>query len=264
MDKTLTTAGTGLSAQQRFIEIVSNNLANVNTTGFKKVRAEFQDLLYETLRPAGNTQRFGVEPVNEVQIGGGVELIGTTRQFSQGDVKGTNNPLDMAISGEGFFIVRRPDNSFSYTRDGSFQLDRNGQIVTSQGYSLDPGIRVPDETIELTISRDGIIRGRISGNTTSEAQVLGQIELARFVNPAGLKSLGDNLYQETSASGQAVFQQAGTNNTGEILQNQLENSNVDLVEEMVNMIVAQRAFELNSKSVKTAEDILTTATNLKR
>lgn len=262
MDKTLMTAATGLSAQQRYVEIISNNLANVNTTGFKKIRPEFQDLMYETIRPAGNTQRSGANAPNEVQIGGGTELVATTKQFSQGDIKPTNNPLDMAVNGEGFFIIRRPDNTFAYTRDGSFQVDSSGQIVNSQGYVLEPGITIPSDAVEVKISRDGIIGIRTSAD--SEEQQIGQLELARFINPAGLRALGDNLYEETSASGSASFEQPGSNNTGDIIQASLENSNVDLVEEMVNMIIAQRAYELNSKSVRTAEDILTTATNLKR
>ena len=262
MDKTLRTASTGLSSQQRYVEIISNNLANVNTTGFKKVRPEFQDLLYETLRPAGNNARSGVEPLNEVQIGSGTELVSTTKIFRQGDMQATNNPLDIGINGEGFFIVRKPDSSIAFTRDGSFSLDRNGQIVTSNGFSLDPGINIPDNANQIDISRDGVISVLVDGSTDS--QVLGQIELARFINPAGLKSVGDNLYAETPASGKAFFEQPGSNNTGEIIQAHLEASNVDIVEEMVNMITAQRAYELNSKSVKTADDILGTAVNLKQ
>jgi flagellar basal-body rod protein FlgG len=262
MDKTLRTASTGLSAQQRYVEIISNNLANVNTTGYKKVRPEFQDLLYETIKTAGNTQSTGSEPLNDIQIGSGTELVATTKQFSQGDLAQTNNPLDFAISGEGFFMVRRPDNSLAYTRDGSFQLDRNGQLVTSQGYVLEPGLSIPDDAREVTISRDGVLTVKLSDGV--EEQVVGQVELARFVNPAGLNSMGDNLYMETGASGQSMVGQAGSNNTGEIIQAHLEASNVDLVQEMVNMIVAQRAYELNSKSVKTADEILGLATNLKR
>lgn len=262
MDKTLRTAATGLSSQQRFVEIIANNLANVNTTGFKKTRPEFQDLLYESVKAAGNTQQSGTEALNEIQIGSGAELTATTKQFSQGDLQNTNNPLDMAIKGEGFFILRRPDNSFAYTRDGSFQRDRNGQIVTSQGYVLEPGIEIPDNAVEVKISRSGTISVMTDAGT--DEQTLGQIELARFVNPAGLHSAGDNIYLETAASGRAFFEQPGINNTGEVIQAQLEASNVDLVTEMVNMIVAQRAYELNSKSVKTADDILSVATNLKR
>ncbi|HOK13761.1 MAG TPA: flagellar basal-body rod protein FlgG [Candidatus Kapabacteria bacterium] len=262
MDKTLRTASTGLSSQQRYVEIIANNIANVNTTGFKKVRPEFQDLLYETLRPAGNVARSGVEPLNEVQIGSGTELVATTKIFRQGDIASTNNPLDMAINGDGFFVIRKPDGNLVYTRDGSFQLDRNGQIVTSQGYSLDPGFTIPSDAIEIQITRDGVVS--ILTENSTDATVLGQIELARFINSTGLKSIGDNFYQETPASGQPFFEIPGTNNTGEIIQHHLESANVDIVEEMVNMITAQRAYELNSKSVKTADDILSTAVNLKR
>lgn len=262
MDKTLRTAATGLTAQQRYVEIISNNMANVNTTGYKKVRPEFQDLLYETLRPAGAVGRTGTEPLNEVQIGSGTELVATSKIYKQGDIQQTNNSLDLAINGEGFYIMRKPDNSIAYSRDGSFQLNRNGQIVNSQGFQLDPGFSIPDDAVEIQVSRDGVVS--VLTKNSTDAQTLGQIELARFINPGGLKSIGDNLYSETPASGQAFFEQPGNNNTGEIVQYHLESSNVDIVEEMVNMITAQRAYELNSKSVRTADDILGTAVNLKR
>ncbi len=262
MDKTLRTAATGLSAQQRYVEIIANNIANVNTTGYKKVRPEFQDMLYETLRPAGNTQKTGIEPLNEVQIGSGTELIATTRMYSQGNIVQTNNKLDIAINGEGFFVVRRPDNTFAYTRDGSFNLDRNGSIVTSQGYVLEPGLTIPQETNDIKISRNGVLSIIIDG--TLEEQTIGQIELARFINPAGLRAIGDNLFLETPASGQAIFEQPGSNNTGELIQAHIENSNVEIVEEMIGMITAQRSYELNSKSVRTADEVLMMAVNLKR
>jgi flagellar basal-body rod protein FlgG len=262
MDKTLRTAATGLTAQQRYVEIISNNLSNVNTTGYKKVRPEFQDLLYETLRPAGNVARSGVEPLNEVQIGSGTELVATKKIFRQGDISQTNNPLDLAISGEGFFIIRKPDSTYSFTRDGSFQLNRNGEITTSQGYLLEPGFAIPSDALEILISRDGVVSMLLEGAT--DEQVLGQLELARFINPGGLRSMGNNLYVETPASGAAIFEQPASINTGEIIQSHLEASNVDIVEEMVNMINAQRAYELNSKSVRTADEILATAVNLKR
>ncbi len=262
MDKTLQTASTGLTAQQRYVEIIANNIANVNTTGYKKVRPEFQDLLYETLMPAGNTSLDGSPPLNEVQIGSGTELVSTTKIFTPGDIKQTNNKLDLAINGDGFFVLMKPDNSYAYTRDGSFNVDRNGQIVTSQGYRLEPGFNVPQDTIDLKISRDGIVKAILEGSNNE--QVLGQIELARFVNPAGLKALGDNVFVETAASGNMNLEQPGFNNTGELIQEHLESSNVDIVEEMVNMIMAQRSYELNSKSVRTADEILTTAVNLKR
>lgn len=257
------TAATGLSSQQRFIEVISNNLANVNTTGYKKSRAEFQDLLYETIRPYGSTRRSGVEPLNEVQIGSGTELVATTKQFSQGTISETGNKLDIAVNGEGFFMVTRPDNTIAYTRDGSFTVNRNGEIATSQGYLLEPRVVVPDDAIEINISRDGIVTAK-QGNDKTLDREIGRINLARFINPAGLRSIGDNAYMPTSASGDPMEEQPGTNNTGELVQGHLEASNVDLVAEMVNMIVAQRAYEINSKSVRTADDILSTAVNLKR
>lgn len=262
MDKTLRTAATGLTAQQRFIEIISNNIANVNTTAYKKVRPEFQDLLYETLTPSGGNRRANVEPTNEVQIGSGTELIATYKTFSQGDITQTNNPLDLAINGDGFFIIRRPDNSYAYTRDGSFKIDRNGQIVTNQGFILEPGFSIPADAIRINISREGIISVLLENGV--DEQTIGQIELAKFVNPAGLRSIGDNLYVETPASGRAIFEQPGFNNTGEIIQSHLESSNVDIVQEMINMIIAQRSYEMNSKSIRTADDILNMAVNLKR
>lgn len=257
------TAATGLSSQQRYIEVISNNLANVNTTGFKKTRAEFQDLLYETIRPYGNTQRSGLEPLNEVQIGSGTELVATTKQFSQGTLNQTGNTFDMAINGEGFFQVLRADNTTAFTRDGSFSVNRNGELVTSQGYMLEPRITIPDDSVEVRISRDGIITTKSGADKSTDREV-GRIVLSRFINPAGLRAVGDNIYLPTTASGNPIEEQPGTNNTGEIIQGQLEQSNVDLVTEMVNMIVAQRAYEINSKSVKTADDILNTAVNLKR
>jgi flagellar basal-body rod protein FlgG len=262
MDKTLRTASTGLTAQQRYVEIIANNISNVNTSGFKKVRPEFQDLLYETLMPAGNTEYSQSPPLNEVQIGSGTELVATTKIFSQGDLKQTNNPLDIAINGDGFFVVRKPDNSYAFTRDGSFQLDSKGQIVTSQGYILEPGFNVPQDAVGITITRDGIINAIIG--TNNEEQPLGQIELGRFINPAGLKSIGDNLYVETPASGSMTLETPGFNNTGELIQSHIESSNVDIVEEMINMVIAQRSYELNSKSVRTADEILATAVNLRR
>lgn len=262
MDKTLRTAATGLTAQQRYVEIISNNLANVNTTGFKKVRPEFQDLLYETIKPMGNSQKTGSEPLNEVQIGSGTELVATTKLFSQGDITQTNNKLDVAINGDGFFQVIRPDNTVAYTRAGSFSTDKNGLIVTAQGYKLEPGLTIPQDAVDVQISRDGIVTAQLEGANNSST--LGQIQLARFINPAGLKSIGDNLYVDSPASGQPLLEQPGFNNTGELIQAHLEQSNVDIVEEMVNMIVAQRSYEINSKSVRTADDILGIAVNLKR
>lgn len=263
MDKTLTTAATGLSAQQRFVEIIANNLANVNTTGYKRVRPEFQDLLYETIRPMGVTTAVGIEPLPDVQVGSGTELVATTRQFSQGTVTETGNMLDVAINGDGFFQVLRPDNTIAYTRDGSFTVNRNGEIVTSQGYFLEPRIVIPEGATSIRFSRDGIVTAILDGSR-GEEQEIGRITLVRFVNPAGLRSIGDNVFLATPASGPPIEEQPGTNTTGELIQGHLESSNVDLVQEMVNMIIAQRAYEINSKSVQTADNILGTAVNLKR
>lgn len=262
MNKTLRTAATGLTAQSRYVEIIANNLANVNTTGFKKVRPEFQDLLYETLKPAGGVARTGVEPQNEVQVGSGVDLTATRKILLQGDIEQTDNQLDMAINGDGFFILQKPDNTYAYTRDGSFSVDRNGDVVTAQGYMLQPGFSIPEDAIQVNITRDGVMSVLLENGV--DEQTLGQLELARFINPAGLRAVGDNLFAETPASGSAYFDQPGFNNTGEIIQSHLEVSNVDIVEEMVNMINAQRAYEINSKAVRTADDILNTAVNLKR
>jgi flagellar basal-body rod protein FlgG len=262
MDKTLRTAASGLNAQQRYVEIISNNIANVNTTGYKSARPEFQDLLYETLRPAGAIGRNGTEPLNSVQIGSGVELVGTAKNFHQGDVTETGRELDIAIKGEGFFVVELPDGSKAYTRDGTFSLNDVGEIVNAQGYRLDPGIFIPDDVVEIQISKNGSIN--VLKEDSVEVEKVGQIDLARFVNPAGLRALGENIFVESPASGVAIMEEPGTNNTGEILQKYLESSNVSIVEEMVNMITAQRAYELNSKSVQTADTILGTATNLKR
>ncbi len=262
MEKTLRTAATGLAAQQRFIEIIAHNLANVNTTAFKRVRPEFQDLLYERLRTVGtSTVQGAMENVHEVHIGSGTELVATTRVLLQGDIQPTNNPLDVAINGDGFFVVRRPDGVVLYTRDGSFRLDRQGQIVTSHGYVLEPGIVVPEDAAEIRISRDGVVSALLSDGRGE--QVLGQIQLARFINPGGLRSLGENLYAETVASGPPLLETPGQGSVGELLQAHLESSNVELVEEMVNLIMAQRAYELNAKSIRTADEVLQTAVNLK-
>ncbi|MCL2040067.1 MAG: flagellar basal-body rod protein FlgG [Bacteroidetes bacterium] len=262
MDKTLRTSASGLNAQQRYVEIIANNIANVNTTGYKSVRPEFQDLLYETLRPAGAISRNGVEPLNAVQIGSGVELVGTARYFHQGDVVGTSRELDLAINGEGFFVVEMPDGTNVYTRDGTFSLNDVGQVVNPQGYRLIPDIFIPNDVVEIQISRNGTFN--VLRNDSVEVENVGQIELARFVNPAGLRALGENIFVESPASGAPILQEPGESNTGEILQKYLESSNVNIVEEMVNMITAQRAYELNSKSVQTADNILGTATQLKR
>jgi flagellar basal-body rod protein FlgG len=263
MNRALRAATTGLSAQQMSIEIIANNLSNVNTAGFKKMRPEFQDLMYQTLQIAGASPQGQTtqQPV-EVQVGNGVVPVGTVRQFSQGDPLITNNPLDIAIEGEGFFQIRRPDGTLGYTRDGGLKLTSDGTLVTSQGYLVEPGITLPQNTRDIQVSRDGKVNALIPGEINPE--LAGEIELAKFVNPAGLRAIGNNLYQETIASGPPILGKAGDEGFGEVRQKEIETSNVDIVEEMVAMIVAQRAYEINSKVIRTVEDMLSVANNLKR
>ncbi len=262
MNRALRTAATGMYAQQLNIDIISNNLANVNTAGFKRSRPEFQDLMYQTLRATGVSLNRNIQQPMEIQVGNGAVPVATLRSFLQGGIEPTNNPMDLAIEGEGFFQVRRPDGSIAYTRDGSFKLSSDGSLVTSQGYLVEPVTSLPTEVSSMSVSRDGTID--VVGVGDSEAVKVGQAELAKFVNPAGLRAIGNNLYVETSASGAPILGAAGSQGFGEIQQGYLESSNVDIVEEMVNMIVAQRAYEINSKTVKTVEDMLSMANNLKR
>ncbi|MFN3135400.1 MAG: flagellar basal-body rod protein FlgG, partial [Candidatus Kryptonium sp.] len=246
------------------IDVIAHNLANVNTTSFKRSRAEFQDLMYQILKaPASSsTQNGNIESSSEIQIGTGVQTVATLRDFEQGDLQPTNNPLDVAINGEGFFQVRKPDGTIAYTRDGSFKLSRDGRLVNSSGYVLEPEIIIPETAVAVSISRDGIVEILNVGET--EPIEVGRIELVKFVNPAGLRSIGNNLYVETQASGQPIFGAPGSEGFGELMQGYLEASNVDIVEEMVNMIIAQRAYEINSKTIKTVEEMLQMANNLKR
>ncbi|CUU08408.1 flagellar basal-body rod protein FlgG [Candidatus Kryptobacter tengchongensis] len=264
MERALRTAASGMYAQQINIDVIAHNLANVNTTSFKRSRAEFQDLMYQILRaPTSSFVRDGnVEKSSEIQIGTGVQTVATLRDFKQGDLQPTNNPLDIAINGEGFFQVRRPDGTIAYTRDGAFKLSRDGRLVNSSGYVLEPEIVIPETAVAISISRDGIVEVLNTGET--EPIEIGRIELAKFVNPAGLRSIGNNLYVETQASGQPIFGAPGNEGFGELMQGYLETSNVDIVEEMVNMIVAQRAYEINSKTIKTVEEMIQMANNLKR
>ncbi len=262
MNRALRTAATGMYAQQLNVDLIAHNIANVNTTGFKKTRGEFQDLMYQTLKVSGTSTDPNVQEPSEIQVGNGAVPVATTRNFAQGDIQPTNNQTDFALQGDGFFQVRRPDGTIGYTRDGSFKISAEGTFVTSQGYQIEPGITIPADTTAITVSSEGVVEAATVGSTTPTQ--IGQFELAKFVNPAGLRAIGDDLYVETPASGSPITGTAGTEGFGEIMQSHLESSNVDVVEEMVNMITAQRAYEINSKTIKTVDDMLTIANNIQR
>jgi len=263
MMRALYTAVTGMGAQERNVDAVANNLANVNTTGFKKSRVNFQDLLYQSLRMPGAETAEGVLLPEGIQIGHGVRTSSISRSFLQGDFVRTEQPLDMAIEGAGFFKVTLPDGTIAYTRDGSFKRDVNGNIVTADGYLLDPAITIPEDATEITITSDGVVSVLQPGTPTP--QNVGTLELARFSNPAGLDGrLGRNLYLETPASGAPVEAQPENEGLGSVLQRFLENSNVNIVEEMINLIIAQRAFEANSNVIRTTDDMLQLANTIHR
>lgn len=262
MNRALRTAAAGMAAQQLNVDTIAHNLANVNTTGFKKSRAEFQDLMYQTIKASGGASSNSLRETNEIQVGTGTAPMATQKSFVQGDLAATSNPLDLAITGEGFFQIRRPDGTVAFSRDGSFKLSADGTLVTSLGNVLEPGVSISSDAKSVSISREGVIEAT---DASSDAPAkIGQLELARFVNVGGLKSIGDNLFVETPASGGPIVGTAGAEGFGDIQQGYLESSNVDVVEEMVGMIVAQRAYEINSKTVKTVEDMLQMANNLKR
>lgn len=260
--RSLWTAASGMQAQQFNIDTISNNLSNVNTTGFKKSRVDFQDLLYQTVRFAGSPITQGAQIPTGIEIGHGVRPVATQKMFTTGTFKQTDNPFDLAIEGEGFFQVLMPDGTISYTRDGAFKQDGEGRLVTSDGLPLEPEIIVPEDTVELTIGTDGTVAVMLTGD--SEPQSIGMIELARFVNPAGLSSFGRNLFHATTASGAPMVGTPGLDGFGVIAQNFLEMSNVQVVEEMVNLIISQRAYESNSKAIQASDDMLQTANNLRR
>lgn len=262
MMRALWTAGTGMSAQQANVDVISNNLANVNTTGFKKSRIDFQDLMYQTIRQAGSATGPDTQLPSGIQMGHGVRQVATQKIYTQGTFQQTGNTLDIAIEGDGFFQITMADGTIAYTRDGSFKKDSQGRIVNSDGYPLEPQITIPETATDITISADGRVTATIPGQTQSEE--LGQLQIARFINAAGLNNLGRNLLAETAASGSPVVSNPGTDGAGTLQQRYIEMSNVQVVEEMVNMIVAQRAYEINSKAVTTADDMLSQAANLKR
>ncbi|GGJ80556.1 flagellar basal-body rod protein FlgG [Pseudomonas matsuisoli] len=254
MMQALWVAKTGLSAQDTNLTTISNNLANVSTTGFKRDRAEFQDLLYQVHRQPGAQSTQDSQLPSGLQLGTGVRIVGTQKQFTEGSLQTTEQPLDMAINGDGFFQVVMPDGSLSYTRDGTFHLNSDGQVVTANGFPLEPAIVVPAETRTFTVGEDGTVSVVTAGN--SQPQIIGNIQTANFINPAGLQAVGQNLFAETGASGAPNTGTPGLNGLGTVLQNTLENSNVSTVEELVNMITTQRAYEMNSKVISTADQML--------
>jgi flagellar basal-body rod protein FlgG len=262
MIRALWTAATGMEAQQMNVDVISNNLANVNTTGFKKSRIDFQDLLYATLKAPGTEAASGIQIPTGIQIGNGVRTVSTQKLFSQGDFTQTGNPLDVVIEGDGFFQVLRPDGTTAYTRDGAFKINSEGKLVTSDGFVIQPEITIPNNASDVTIGVDGTVSTTVAGQDSPTT--VGQIELAKFMNPAGLKSVGKNLFEATDASGSVVTGIAGTEGRGTVLQGFLEMSNVKVVEEMVNMIIAQRAYEVNSKAVQTGDQLLQMAAALHR
>ena len=262
MIRALYTAASGMNAQQTNIDNVAHNLANVNTTGFKKTRVEFEDLVYQQLRAAGAQASATTEAPVGLEMGLGTRAVATARNFSVGNLRATSGPLDVAIEGQGFFKVSLPDGTTGYTRSGMFHLDAQGSIVTAEGYSLDPQITVPANAISVSIARDGVVSATIAGQGAS--QQLGTLELASFPNPAGLTPIGGNLFTPTTASGDPETGAPGVDSRGTLAQGFVEDSNVSVVEEMVNMIIGQRAYEANSRVVKAADDMLAQVNQLVR
>ena len=262
MIRSLWTAASGMQAQSLNVDVISNNLANVNTNGFKRSKAEFQDLFYDTLRSAGVASSEGTQVPVGIQLGHGTRASAVAKIFSQGNMQHTQNNLDLALEGKGFFQVLQLNGEIAYTRDGGFKLDEEGRLVTADGFFLEPEIAVPTDSVSIFIEIDGTVSVLQVGE--SEPTEIGTIELARFINPSGLLSIGRNLYLPTQASGEAVTGTAGEDGLGTISQGYLEMSNVSVVDEMVNMITAQRAYELNSKAVQAADEMLQMANNVKR
>jgi flagellar basal-body rod protein FlgG len=260
--KALYIASTGMSAQERNVEVISNNIANMRTTGFKRQRAEFQDLLYQQLTRAGSqTSDQGTNLPAGVEIGSGVRTVATPRVMSQGGVNPTEKELDIAIRGEGFFMINLPDGRTAYTRDGSFERSDDGTIVNSSGYELQPGITVPGTAKSVSISPDGTVEAIL--NNDEQPTQLGQIQLARFVNKAGLESLGDNLFAETAASGPAQVGTPNSDGTGDLLEGYLEMSNVNSVTEIADLIAAQRAYEMNARLISGADEMMQSTSQLR-
>ena len=261
MIRSLWIGKTGLEAQQTNQDVISNNLANVSTAGFKRSRAVFEDLMYQTIRQPGAQVGAANQLPSGLQLGVGVRTVATERIHSQGNLQQTGNQLDIAIQGRGFLQVELPNGEFAYTRDGSLQVDQNGQLVTAGGYPVQPPINIPDNALSVTIARDGTVSVTQPGAVGANVEI-GQLQLTTFINPTGLQSLGENLYAETDASGPGNFAQPGLDGAGLVMQNFVETSNVNVAEELVNMIVTQRAYEMNSKSIQTSDQMLARLTQL--
>lgn len=260
MIRALWTAATGMEAQQLNMDVIANNLANVNTSGFKKSRADFQELLYQQSKAPGTTTAAGTESPTGIQVGLGTRTAAVQKVFSGGEIHQTDNELDLAIEGPGFFQVQMPSGDSAYTRSGAFKKDGTGRMVTSDGYTITPAITIPENATQISIAEDGTVNVFLDGQTT--VTQVGSIELASFSNPSGLESIGRNLYLETPASGAATTGVPGEAGIGTLSQGFLEGSNVSIMEEMVNMISGQRAYEINSKAIKTADEMIQMTNNL--
>lgn len=260
MMRSLWISKTGLDAQQTNMDVIANNLANVSTHGFKRSRAVFEDLLYQTIRQPGANSSQQTQLPSGLQIGTGVRPVASERIYTQGNLQKTDNPLDVAINGQGFFQVLLPDGTSAYSRDGSFHIDSQGALVTSSGFHVQPAITIPPNSLSVTIARDGTISVMKSGSATPTTA--GQLQLVNFVNPAGLQSMGENLVLETAASGTPNANTPGTNGLGLLNQGYVETSNVNVVEELVSMIQTQRAYEINSKAITTSDQMLQKLTQL--
>jgi flagellar basal-body rod protein FlgG len=251
-----------MTAQQTNIDNIANNLANVNTVGFKKSRTNFEDLMYQEIKPAGAVTAAGINNPTGLQIGLGTKVVSTEKIFTQGNFQQTGNQLDVTIEGDGFFQITLPDGNIAYTRNGAFKVNADGDVVTSQGYLLEPGINIPEDALEVGIGEDGTVSVIMPGQ--QEADEVGAIETVRFINPSGLRAIGKNLFTPTDASGDPQAGVPGEEGFGTLAQGGLEMSNVNIVESMVNMITGQRAYEVNSKAIQTGDEMLQIVNNLKR
>lgn len=254
MNPALWISKTGLDAQQTRLSVISNNLANVNTTGFKRDQAIFQDLIYQNKRQSGGSTTQDTRAPTGLSIGTGVRIVGTEKLHTQGNIAQTGKPLDMAILGRGLFQIQQPDGTLAYTRDGTFQIDANGQVVTSQGLLLQPALTIPSDTQSITVGSDGTV-SVVTGNNNTPTQI-GNIQLTDFVNPAGMQPEGNNLFTETAASGSPITGTPGLTGLGTLQSGAIETSNVNVVEELVSMIETQRAYEMNSKVISTTDQML--------